>query len=104
MGVSIEAWAKRHGIPIADAMRIQRLMKARHSAGEHECNGDTHPGVADEKDKNANTLEWRKDRDNLGKYLDGIAARNGLTMDFGTGLWGSVMKDGCYIDDVPSED
>jgi hypothetical protein len=83
---------------------VRRLMHRRFRQGEHECNGDPHPRVADRTDKDACAAAWGRDVEETIGRIDALLKLFGIVFDAGTGLWGSVMKDGRYIDDVPSDD
>lgn len=99
----IEGWANREGVSMADAIELRRLMRRRHSAGEAECNGDPHPRAKDKTDKNECAALWGTVGDALIVSIQSILSRYGMVFDGGTGLWGSIKKDGRYIGDVPSE-
>ncbi len=99
----IDAWAARYEIPPVQARRLQSLMRRRHRQDTRACNGDPHV-FATPGDKSACSREWSKEVDQTISQIDRLLAPFGIVFDPGTGLWGSVMKDGRYIDDVPSED
>jgi len=100
----LSTWARRFDIPVADAKLLQAQMRTRHARGTKACNGDPHPRVADKANKSANAAAWDADVTATIRRIDAVCARINLVFDPGTGLWGSVLRDGRYIDDVPSAD
>lgn len=97
----LNAWAIRENVPHKDARRLHELLTLRHDQGVRVCNGDPHPKVKNNGDKNANSDAWSKEEDITIKKIDDICARIGLTYDPGTGLWGSFKRNGSYIGDLP---
>jgi len=96
-------WAERFGIPFAEASILQQLMRVRHDQSEHACTGAPHPSVIDKTDKSDNSAVWSNELRETIKQINVICKRNNLIFDPGTGLWGSMMRDGRYIDDVPPD-
>lgn len=100
----VRAWAERYGVDPDLAFRLRSMMRRRHRYGTHECNGDPHVDVANREDKNANAAAWGRDVERIISEIDELCSRLNLTFDPGTGLWGSLMRDGHYIGDMPSGD
>ncbi len=98
----IELWAERHSVPRVAAFELQRLMKRRMRQETRAVNGDPHIFVADSTDKDACKKAWYKEVEMTVGRIAVLLAQFGLLFNPGTGLWGSIIKDGHYIDDVPS--
>jgi hypothetical protein len=98
----LQAWSERFGVALRDARKLRRLLHERVWQETKASNGDPHPStVWYGKDKNANARAWEADLDRTRDQINDVCKRNNLTYDFGTGLWGSVQRDGRYIDNVP---
>lgn len=97
----IENWAKSEGVDLKDAEKLQKLLNRRFVAGEHSCNGDPHRQAKDRRDKNECMELWNRDIERLTAEIDTLLLPYNIIFDTGTGLWGSLMKDGKYIRDVP---
>lgn len=104
MKSALGVWASRYGVPPTTARRLQNLLERRYDQSVAECNGDPHPSVKDRADKNASSAAWGRDVESTLEKIDAVCKTIGMTFDPGTGLWGSMMRGGKYIDDLPSRD
>ncbi len=101
MPTSIEKWAERYAVPIKTAKKLQTLMRMRHRQGTRACNGDPHCSVPS-GDKSKCSQAWSVNEYSTIDMIDKLMKPYGIVFDPGTGLWGSIMKDGRYLDDVPA--
>jgi len=99
----IESWAKSEDVSLDDAKRLQRLMKRRHDVGIKECNGHPHPEAKNMQDKSECSKLWGVAIDVIISKIDSILEPYGIIFDAGTGLWGSLIREGKYIRDVPDK-
>jgi len=103
MSTALAAWADRHNVPRKTAAYLQWFLERRHEYGEHALNGDPHPQVANSADRCANAAAWGREVDNTIDCIHIVCHQYGLTYDAGTGLWGSFLRNGRYIDTLPAK-
>ncbi len=98
---TLHKWADLVGFPRDQARNLQILMLTRHHQAMCELNGDPHRLSPDPTDKNRNARIWSGLVDSTLKKIHVLVGEHGFTFDPGTGLWGSLKRNGNYMIDMP---
>lgn len=98
---ALRSWAERTGVKLEDAKRLQTWFGLHHRVAGKEANGDPHPLVVNREDKRANAAAWGALVESAIRQINRILRPYNMTY-VQTGLWGSIKRDGRFIEDLPA--